>query len=449
MSTRTHRRWWVRISSYVVVLVAVLGIYAVRNYNAAENYRFQVQSNYERSLSDLNDYVNNIQVSLNKGLYANTPPMVNEIATSLWRESAGAKSSMGQLPISEFQLENTYKFLSQVGEYALYLSKKTTNGEVLSEEEHQQMIQLAQLSTGLADHISKMRGQLDDGMLDFQKTETVLMAGGKANDMNYIGDGMTDTEESMVDYPTLVYDGPFADHLMNRNPKMIQGQPEITRDSARAIASKYLGVDVSEILDSNDEDGVMPSFGFTAGSTSISITKNGGLLCYFRNPRDVGEMVMSQEDAVRTATSYLEKNGFTNMKESYYMTANGECIVNFAFVQDDVILYPDLIKVGVALDTGEILSFESRGFLMNHTKRDLPSPKYTFENAKAVISPYLAIIDYRKALVPMPTGKEELCYEFHCKGSNGEEVLVYINTQTCQESQILLMLYTDGGVLTK
>lgn len=256
---------------------------------------------------------------------------------------------------------------------------------------------------------------MDDGLFSFQKEENALAVDSRAENMSYLADGMTDTEESMVDYPTLVYDGPFADHLMNRSPKMIQGQPEVTRDSARATAAKYLGIDVSEVVDSADEGGAMPSYGFAAGNTSISITKNGGLLCYFRNPRDVGEAVMSQEDAVRTASSYLEKNGFTSMKESYYMTANGECVVNFAFVQDGVILYPDLIKVGVALDTGEILSFESRGFLMNHTKRDLPSPKYTFEDAKAVISPYLAILDYRKALIPMPSGKEELCYEFHCK----------------------------------
>ncbi len=449
MNTRTHHRWWIRIGSYITALVVVLGVYAVRNYTAAENYRLQVENGYQRSLSDLNDYINNIQVSLNKGLYANTSPMVSEIATSLWRESAGAKSSIGQLPISELQLENTYKFLSQVGEYSLYLSKKTTNGEVLTEDEHQKLIQLSQLSTGLADHISQMRSQMDDGLFSFQKAENVLMTSVQTDGMNYLSDGMTDVEESMVDYPTLVYDGPFADHLMNREPKMIQGQPEISKDSARAIAAKYLGADIADVIDSTDEGGVMPSYGFMAGDVSISITKNGGLLCYFRNPRNVGEIVMSQEDAVRTAASYLEKNGFTSMKESYYMTADGECVVNFAFVQDDVILYPDLIKVGVALDTGEILSFESRGFLMNHTKRELPSPKYTFENAKAVISPYLSVIDYRKALVPMPSGKEELCYEFHCKGTNGEEVLVYINTQTCQESQILLMLYTDGGVLTK
>lgn len=449
MKNISRKRLWVRATSFLTALVLVLGIYAIRNYTQAESYRLQVEHNYQRSLSDLNDYVNNIRASLNKGIYANTPPMISNLANNLWRESAGAKSSMGQLPVSELQLENTYKFLSQVGEYALCLSKKTTNGETMTMQEHEQLIQLSQLSQGLSDHITQMRSQLDDGTLQLNTTQAAIQANSKGMEMSSLSDGMTDAEESMVDYPTLIYDGPFSDHIMNRTPKRTQGEAEVGREEARAKAAGFLGVDAGQIVDAGDEDGTMPSYGFMHGDVSISITKQGGLLCYFINPRYAGEIVMTQEEAVKTAQSYLEKNGIRNMKDSYYMTSDGICVVNFAYMQDDVILYPDLIKVGVALDTGEIVSFDARGYLVNHTQRDLPSPKYSFENAKAVVSPYLAILDYRKALIPMPSGSEELCYEFHCKSSSGDEVLVYVNTQTCMESQILLLLYTDGGILTK
>lgn len=445
----SHRRRWVRAASFLTALILVLGVFAIRNYSQAESYRLQVEHNYQRSLNELNDYVSNIQTSLNKGIYANTPPMISILANNLWREAAGAKSSMGQLPLSDLQLENTYRFLSQVGEYAQSLSKKTAKGETLTVQEHEQIVKLSELAKGLSEHISAVRGQLDDGTLQINSAQNALRAGSGEMSVGSFSDGMSSAEESMVDYPTMIYDGPFSDHIMNRPPKRTENEKEVDREQARTVAAGFLGIDAAQLTDAGDEEGVMPSYGFASGDISISITKKGGLLCYFMNPRYAGESVMTQEEAVGAARSYLEKNGIRNMKESYYMTGDGVCVVNFAYVQDDVILYPDLIKVGVALDNGEIVAFDARGYLVNHSRRDLPAPKYSFENAKAVISPYLKIIDYRQALIPTPGGSEELCYEFHCKSSGGEEVLVYISTQTCTESQILLLLYSDGGVLTK
>lgn len=450
MKGRRHRRRWIRLSGFTVMLIAVLGIFSYTNYVSARDYKRAVEHNYQRSLSDLSDYVNNIQVTLNKGIYANTPPMVGNLANSLWKESAGAKSSLGQLPVSELQLENTYRFLSQVGEYSLSLSKKTANGEKLSEDEHSQMLRLSELAQSLSKHISQMRQFLDDGSLQLETVEkNTQMLGDDSAQLNTLADGMTDAEESMVDYPTLVYDGPFSDHIMNRTPKLPEGKEEITNEQARKIAAGLLGVGTESIGDDTDEAGIMPSYGFSYNDMVISITKQGGYLCYIMNSRYVGEAVMTQEEAVKTAAAYLSRNGFSDMKESYYMTSDGVCVVNFAYTQDDIIIYPDLVKVGVALDTGEILSVDARGYLMNHTKREIASPKFTYENARSVISPYLTVLDYRKAVIPTPGGSEEFCYEFHCRGANGDEVLVYVNTQTCVESRIFLLLYSDGGVLTK
>jgi len=44
------------------------------------------------------------------------------------------------------------------------------------------------------------------------------------------------------------------------------------------------------------------------------------------------------------------------MKETYYLNENGIITINYAYNQDDVIMYPDLIKVKVALDDGALFS---------------------------------------------------------------------------------------------
>ena len=53
------------------------------------------------------------------------------------------------------------------------------------------------------------------------------------------------------------------------------------------------------------------------------------------------------------------------MKEENVIT------VNYAYEQDGVIVYPDLIKVKMALDNGEVLGIETTGYLNSHTEREL------------------------------------------------------------------------------
>ena len=53
------------------------------------------------------------------------------------------------------------------------------------------------------------------------------------------------------------------------------------------------------------------------------------------------------------------------------------------------------------------------------------------------------------AIIPTEWKTEQYCYEFHCKTTNGQELLVYIDSVTGQEDNILILLYSDNGVLTK
>ena len=136
------------------------------------------------------------------------------------------------------------------------------------------------------------------------------------------------------------------------------------------------------------------------------------------------------------------------MKESYYSTSGGICTINFAYQQGSVTCYTDLIKVGVALDNGEVVLFDARGYLMNHQDRALSSATLTKEQAQEKLSPYLTVQSAGVALIPSDAGSENLCYEFMCKGKNDQKVLVYVNCQTGEEEQILILLETEGGILT-
>jgi len=53
------------------------------------------------------------------------------------------------------------------------------------------------------------------------------------------------------------------------------------------------------------------------------------------------------------------------------------------------------------------------------------------------------------ALVPTDSVEEKRCYEFSCIAADGQEILVYINTATLAEEEILILCKSDGGILVK
>ena len=66
------------------------------------------------------------------------------------------------------------------------------------------------------------------------------------------------------------------------------------------------------------------------------------------------------------------------------------------------------------------------------------------------LSSYLNVLDAKLCVIPKEDGTEAFCYEFHCESKEtGEEVLIYANANTGVEENILLLLYSDGGTLTK
>jgi germination protein YpeB len=120
---------------------------------------------------------------------------------------------------------------------------------------------------------------------------------------------------------------------------------------------------------------------------------------------------------------------------------------NCAALQDGVTIYPDLVKVTVALDNGEVTGAEASGYLMSHRERDLPKPSLSEEQAKAVINPRFEVSGGKLALIPVCTKDERLTYEF--QGKLGQEsYLVYVNALNGREENVLKLVDTPGGTLT-
>ena len=160
----------------------------------------------------------------------------------------------------------------------------------------------------------------------------------------------------------------------------------------------------------------------------ISISQKGGHVVLMNYNRDITTEILSQEQANEKGKQFLDSKGFINMKETYYLKQDGIVTINYAYVQNDILMYPDLIKVKVALDNGDILGIETTGYLNSHEERELQEPKITIEQAKKNLNEDLEILGEGLAVIPTDWKTEILCYEFKGKVEN-TEFLVYINAE--------------------
>jgi len=87
---------------------------------------------------------------------------------------------------------------------------------------------------------------------------------------------------------------------------------------------------------------------------------------------------------------------------------------------------------------------------MNHKVRKVPeNTKYDLRSAGKLLKDDLKILSNKKAFIPTDYETEDYVYEYRCEAEDSQEILVYIDPVTGEEKDILILLYTDGGVLTK
>lgn len=447
MEKQVSRRGKIRVRLYISVLVLVLFSGLVINAQKASELSRRLNADSERSLSTLEACMSSINTNLTKGLYANTTPMLSSMAISLTRDASSAKNSLSALPLSDTQLDNMLKFLSQVGSFVSTLDRKLSLGESITSEEREELKQLIDVSQKLLSELDGITQGVEDGSISFELAGDTLER--KADSSTLIDSAFGDAEQTLTDYPTLIYDGPFSDHILNQSPKTLEGKADISKDEAQTIAADFIGTDKGNLRFDGEVSGTVEAYNFSVDSINISVCKKGGAVLYLLGSSNAGESTLTCEQAIESAHNFLSSKGYDDMKESYYSTQDGICTINFAYEKDGVVYYPDLIKLSVSLETGNVISFDARGYIMNHTERSLPQNMISADDAKTAVSDYLTVMSTRLAVIPTDYKTEKTAYEFHCKTPDEQEVLVYIDVLTAKEDDILLLLYSDGGILTK
>ncbi len=451
MNKPISKRAFIRIISFSLIAVILMLSAAAIGYNMVQKYKSSVENTYKNALNRLSDHLTDLANTLTKGMYVKSESAKNKIYTKLAVSAQEAKDALSLLPVTLSDEQIIQKYLSQISDIAQYLQNKSMSFDSINDSDEEMLNSLRNYSKQLAASVEDtayfytnyggdiMLSLVPQGNLSENITEGFTLDGTFRN-----------ISSEFTNYPTLIYDGPFSDHILHKTAEMSKNQREYTINEARYLGAVFLNIDENELKFANETLNNTPLYCFTTkdGTTNISICKQGGFIESFHKTVTHGDSVYDYDSALKKAQAYLKQKKFDNMKSSYGYISDSVATFNFSYVQDDVVCYTDLIKVGVAVDTGEIVSFGATGYIMNHKTRKLDKNTITLGQAKENVSDLLTIKEENTALIPTDGENEVLCYEFLCDGENDDKVLVYINAATGEEENIYILLKDENGTLT-
>jgi germination protein YpeB len=448
-----------RSKSLLIGLLISIGLVAGAIWFTQVNNRASVSQNvleasYQNNFFSLLENLENLDVLLGKILASNSADQDIITFATAWSMAEVAKANLGNLPLGTVNTMRSNQYLAQLGDFSYSLAQKLAGNQKITEAEWNTVRQLHQETRAIHNELRGLLVLMQEKQLRFGSLTSLKgdLAFTPANREMLDSFGQLD-ERLQNEVPTLTYDGPFSDHVVNRAPRGLVGR-KISEKEAESIALEF--------VKNRNKKYTAKSAGLAAGripaysvllqpeekgqsNLIFGISQTGGHVVFMMDARETARVsIVEKEQAFQKAEEFMQELSLGRFLPIGHLIEGNELLVNFALLQDEVIIYPDMIQVIVSLESGNIVAYDASKFLHSHTHRELPAPKITEAQAREKVNKNLKIEQVRLALIPLGNLEEQLTYEI--KGKIDQDTYyVYINAQTGLQEKILLILETPQG----
>lgn len=416
------------------LLVVAVGFAWVQT-GRAENLADANDASMRRALYESAELLGGLQDSLLKLPASSSATQEQLLLSDISRQAFGVQENLAVLPADAQNLQGALKFVNQVQDYAASLTVRLAGGGALSETDHAQLASLARTTQELQQALLSSAESLSP--IDFSAPESP--------------DGTGDQTPS-VEYPSLIYDGPFSDGVKD-GPIPAMADERYDVDRAQQAAVEYVGAErVRSVRCTGEISLPTECFEYEIDTDTekltVCITKTGGKALYMMTDAGPVQEALSEGECIDAAAAFLGQRGYGEMLPTYWTRADGYMTVNFAAVQDGVLLYPDLVKAEISMESGLITGIEARNYLTNHVQRTLSEPAVSLAQAQASLNARLQVSGSRLCVIPTDSG-EALAWEFSGDIEGSGTYLVYIDATTGTERNILRLVETENGLETQ
>ncbi|MGN1200736.1 MAG: PepSY1/2 domain-containing protein [Candidatus Caccovivens sp.] len=414
--------------------------YGVMNAQAME-YSIQLENIYKKNFYELVDSVNTADTNISKLLASDDETYQAKMLGEVSQSAKEMQSSVAMLPLSSDNILTTVRFVNQMSGYTQILQKKVDEGGTLTEQDIKVLNQMHDALTEMKLYLNRMSTEMINGY-------SILEASSRMNgDYDEFSSDFAQIKTEGSDYPTMIYDGPFSDSVVNQQVKGLSGEEISKEDAYKKVDDVFKNV--SNIKYQGQTDGKFNTYNFNLQDSDgqtiyVQVTKIGGHILTVSGGVESDNKTISFEQAEKIALDFAKANGIENVDVVWSEELKSQAYFNIAPKLNNMILYPDLVKVKVDMEHGNVVGYDAITYFTNHTGRTLSQPSISQADARAKIDNSFEIKNERVVLAPLDYNREVVCYEFECE-RGGATYYIYINASTGAEENILKVVETDDG----
>ncbi|TXC93312.1 germination protein YpeB [Metabacillus litoralis] len=404
-----------------ILSIAVIGtsFWGYKEHQEKNAILVQAENNYQRAFHDLTYRVDQLHDQIGSTLAMNTRKSLSPALADVWRITSEAQSDVGQLPLTLLPFNKTEEFLAGISDFSYRTAVRDLEKDPLTEKEYETLKSMYTQAADIQQELRKVQNLVLENNLRWMDVELALASGQKQMD-NTIIDGFETVEENVKSYSETEFGASLTSMKKNMGEgfENLKGN-KISEEEARKVAKEFVENEVSDIKVTENGDGA--NYGFysismhdkkSSADINMDITKKGGYPIFLVQNRDIKEKKIGLNEATENARKFLKDHGFENLDLFESAQYDNIGVFSFVTIENGVRIYPDALRMKVALDDGKVIGFTARDYLAAHKKRDIPKPKVSRDEAAEMLNPRLELQQERLSIIMNEFGEEILCYEF-------------------------------------
>ncbi|PGM55922.1 germination protein YpeB [Bacillus sp. AFS053548] len=427
-----------------VLAIGLIGTsyWGYTEHKAKNEINIQAENNYQRAFHELTYELDLLHDKIGDTLAMKSKSSLSPALVEVWGLTSQARSNVGQLPLRLLPVNKTEEFLTNIGDFSYRTAVRDLDKEPLTQNEYATLQKLYDNSAEIQGEIRKVQHMVFENKLRWMDVE-LAYAKDQNPKNNVIIDGFKSVERNVMTYSDANADPSLTNYKVNRASLSNVKGKKITTEQAKDIAKKFLELNstaqIKVSLTGEKLEDRYYSLEIREPKTNsevyMDITEKGGYPVWVIDSRDIKAQNIDLNQASINGLKFLERNKFSNMElteSSQYDTIG---VFTYVTKQDGVRIYPESVTMKIALDDGSIVGFSSKNYLAAYTKRTIPKPKISVEEARNSINSNLKIMEERQAIILNKLNQEVLCYEF--VGTRGNDTYqIFVNADTGVEEQI-------------
>lgn len=453
--------------SILSCIVLVLGLTLFSTKSTLTSTSANLENVYQRSFYDLVNNVNNMEVEVSKLLVSNDSTSQQKILSNIKQQTGEAETSLSLLPVNSNVVYETSMFMNKLNGYCSSLI--TYNDGTIGEADLETLESVHNSINNIKNELNKIIEKIMNG---YRISDNLGMEG----EMNNFSSNFTSFTTDTMQFPSLIYDGPFSDSTINKTIKGLKDF-EITEDEAKEYVTSLFS-DGADVVYLGETKGRFETYDFTLNANNrmyyVQITKQGKFLLTMsanisntgmntnttqsdieKNSTESDESVDMEDvnnksddliSAINKAKEFAKTLKLDDMECVWSAKTDKTAYINLAPVVDDIIMYPDLIKVKVDLQENIVVGWEASSYAYNHVEREDLIAQLSEEEARELISKNLEIESQKLCVIPLDFVGETLAYEFSGE-YYGYKYYLYIDAYTGKQVRVLRVVQTNEGEL--